>query len=127
MKILIIEDQASELKLAHQVLAAAGHEVSGLAAADEAFDAIRQDSPDLIVLDMALPGMDGLALVRMLKADKTTQGIIVVAVTSYPERYSKTLVLDAGCDAYIIKPLSTRTLSSDLHELAMSRGKPPSP
>jgi CheY-like chemotaxis protein len=114
MKLLVIEDQVTELKLVHHVLTAAGHEVSNAEAAELAFSAIAQDRPQLILLDMALPGMNGLELVRKLKAEPATRDIYVVAVTSYPERYSRTEALAAGCDAYLFKPLSTRNLPAQL-------------
>jgi DNA-binding response OmpR family regulator len=111
MKILVVEDQPNELKLAHQVLAAAGHSVSEAGTADQAFAAIKLDRPQLILLDLMLPGMDGLTLARKLKGDPATSGIPVVAVTSFPEEYSKTAALAAGCDAFFAKPINTRDLS----------------
>jgi len=121
MKILIIEDQPTELKLAHHVLDAAGHTVHAIAAAEEAFTSIREDRPQIILLDLVLPGMDGMTLVRMLKKDPQTRDIPVVAVTCYPEKFSKAAALQAGCDAYLVKPLSTRTLPQDLSDV-LTRG-----
>lgn len=69
MKILVIEDHAVDLKLADLVLSTAGHEVSAVEAAEQAFAAIKEDRPQLILLDLDLPGMDGLTLARKLKAD----------------------------------------------------------
>ena len=117
MKILVIEDQPSELKLADHVLSAAGHFVNGLGDTAEALAAIQRDRPDLILLDMSLPGMDGLEMVRILKADPETSEILIVAVTSHPEKYPKHLALEVGCDAYLSKPLSTRTLPDDLSQV----------
>lgn len=125
MKILVIEDQPTELKLAHQVLTAAGHNVNGAEAAEQAFACIRNDRPQVILLDMGLPGIDGLTLVRKLKADPQTCGIFVVAVTSYPEKYSKSSALAAGCDAYLLKPLNTRTLPDQLNAVAMGKQNEP--
>jgi two-component system cell cycle response regulator len=118
MKILVIEDQPTQLKLAHHVLSAAGHNVSGAAAAEEAFAAIKINRPELILLDLLLPGVDGLTLVRKLKADPETRGIHVVAVTSYPEEYPKSGALAAGCDAYLVKPINTRELPQQLNAIA---------
>jgi CheY-like chemotaxis protein len=114
MKILIIEDHATELKLAHLVLSAAGHEVSDAGKAEQAFAAIRADRPHLILIDLVLPDIDGLDLIRKLKADPETRDIHLVAVTSFPEKYSKAAALAAGCDAYFVKPIDTRELSSQL-------------
>jgi CheY-like chemotaxis protein len=118
MKILVIEDQPTQLKLAHHVLSDAGHDVSDAEAAEQALAAIKQDRPQLILLDLTLPGMDGLTLVRKLRADPATCGIHVVALTSYPEKYPKGAALAAGCDAYLVKPINTRELSGQLTAIA---------
>lgn len=118
MKILVIEDQPIELKLAGRVLEAAGFTVNSIDAAEEAFASIKADRPQLILLDMGLPGMDGLALVRKLKADPETRGIHVVAITSYPEKFSQAEAMEAGCDGYLSKPISTRKLPQQLSDVA---------
>jgi len=118
MKILVVEDQAIESKLAIHVLSAAGHEVTGADAADQALAAIKDDRPNIILVDLLLPGMDGLALVRKVKSDPATRDIQIVAVTSHPEKYSRAAALAAGCDAYLEKPLSTRTLPATLSDMA---------
>ena len=117
MKILVVEDQPVELKLAVLVLKAAGHEADGAIAAEQALDAIREDRPDVLLLDLSLPGMDGLALARKLKADPATREIQIVAVTSWPDRFTKADARDAGCDAYLEKPLSTRLLPQALMDI----------
>ena len=127
MNILVIEDHPTQLKLAHHVLSAAGHNVSEAEAAEQAFASISQDRPQIILLDLILPGMDGLTLVRMLKADPATRDIHVVAVTSYPERFSKAAALAAGCDAYLLKPLNTRTLPAELSAVVAGKPKQPQP
>jgi CheY-like chemotaxis protein len=114
MKILVVEDQPGELKLAVHVLSAAGHEVAPAVAAEEALAAIAANRPTIILLDLVLPGMDGLTLARKLKDDPSTSDILIVAVTSYPEEFSRAKALDAGCDAYLHKPVSTRTLPETL-------------
>jgi CheY-like chemotaxis protein len=124
MKILVIEDQPTQLKLAHHVLSADGHKVSDAGAADQAFAAIKIDRPQIILLDLVLPGMDGLALARKLRTDPYTRDIPIVAVTSYPEKYSRADALAAGCDAYFVKPINTRELSGQLNAFADSGGTP---
>lgn len=118
MKILVIEDQPTQLKLVHHVLSADGHDVTDANAAEQAFKAIKRDRPELILLDLVLPDIDGLTLVRRLKADPETRNIHVVAVTSYPEEYPKAAALAAGCDAYLVKPINTRELSGQLTAVA---------
>jgi two-component system cell cycle response regulator DivK len=122
MKILVVEDQSIESKLAVHVLSAAGHDVSSAEAAEGALAAIRESHPTVILMDLALPGMDGLTLVRKLKADPATRDIHIVAVTSYPEMFSRDEALEAGCDAYLGKPLSTRTLPATLTEVVKNAG-----
>ncbi len=118
LKILVIEDHAVELKLADLVLSTAGHQVMAVGTAEQAFAAIQAARPQVILLDIELPGMDGLTLLRKLKADPATRGIRVVAVTSYPERYSRAAAQAAGCDAYLMKPINTRELSAQLSAVA---------
>ena len=118
MKILVIEDRDVDLKLADLVLSTAGYDVRAVEAAEQAFAAIKKDCPKLILLDLDLPGMDGLALVRQLKADPDTRDIRVVAVTFYPEQYPQAAALAAGCDAYLLKPMNTRELSGQLTAVA---------
>lgn len=125
MKILVIEDQPVELKLAHHVLRAAGHAVSSIDAAEHAFASIKADRPQIILLDMVLPGMDGMVLIRKLKADPETCDIHVVAITSYPEKFSRADAIEAGCDAYLVKPVSTRTLPQELSDIVARGGGDP--
>ena len=117
MKILVIEDNPSHLKLAHHVLSAAGYNVSSIEGTEQALAAFKTDKPQLILLDLELPGVKGLEFVRQLKADPETAQIVVVAVTSYPEKYSKADALEAGCVAFVVKPINTRTLPTQLEEL----------
>ncbi len=117
MKILVIEDQPIELKLAGRVLEAAGFTVNSIDAAEQAFASIKADRPQLILLDMGLPGMDGLALVLRLKADPETREIHVVAITAHPERFSRAKAMEAGCDGYLLKPISTRNLPQQLSDV----------
>ncbi len=118
MKILVIEDHPTQLKLAHVVLSAGGHEVSDAGASEQALIAIRQDRPQLILVDLVLPDVDGLALIRKLKAEPETRDIHLVAVTAHPERYPKAAALAAGCDAYFVKPIDTREISGQLTAIA---------
>ncbi len=122
MKILVVEDQEIESKLAVHVLSAAGHDVSSAEAAEEALAEIRESHPTVILMDLSLPGMDGLTLVRKLKADPVTRDIHIVAITSYPEKFSMEAALEAGCDAYLGKPLSTRTLPATLTDVVKNAG-----
>jgi CheY-like chemotaxis protein len=117
MKILVIEDNPSHSKLVHHVLSAAGHSVNAVEMAAQAIASIKAEKPQLILVDLELPGMHGLSLVRELKVDPETADIQIVAVTSYPERFSKAEAMAAGCAAYVTKPINTRTLPGQLERL----------
>jgi CheY-like chemotaxis protein len=127
IKILVVEDQPVELKLAVHVLSAAGHEVDRAIAAEQALAAIEKNRPTVILLDLSLPGMDGLTLARKLKGDPSTSDILIIAVTSYPEKFTMAEAMEAGCDAFLHKPVSTRTLPETLRAVvdnAESGGNP---
>ena len=119
MKILIVEDEPASLKLAHLVLTAEGYEVTKAEAAGHAVEEILRSEPEAILLDLELPGIDGLTLARNLKRDPKTRHI---AITAYPERYPRAEAMAAGCDGYIVKPVNTRKLSQQVAE-AVEKGK----
>jgi CheY-like chemotaxis protein len=120
MKVMVIEDDPTDLKLMGAVLKISGHTVDGRSAAEGAMEAIAADRPDVILLDLRLPGMDGLTLVRRLKANAATRRIPIVAMTAYPENYQRAELLAAGCEAFIVKPIDTRELPK---KLAIYSGK----
>jgi CheY-like chemotaxis protein len=117
----VIEDDPTHSKLVSLVLGAAGYEVNAVEAAEQAFSAIKRDRPDLILLDLNLPGMDGLTLARKPNADPEIRTIPVVVVTSYPDRFTRKDVLAAGCESYVIKPIDTRTFAGLVSEIAGGR------
>jgi CheY-like chemotaxis protein len=121
MNILVIEDNPLHLKLAYLVLSLAGHTVSKAETAEEALAKIKLDNPQVILLDLGLPGIDGLTLVRKLKADPATCQIHVVVVTSYADRFKKAETIEAGCDAYLVKPINTRTLPNLVESVARNK------
>ncbi|HEV7574060.1 MAG TPA: response regulator [Thermoanaerobaculia bacterium] len=109
-RILIVDDNKTNLKLASDVLAFDGYEILNAMDAESAQAIIRNTPPDLILMDIALPGMDGLTLTRLLKADEATRNIVVVALTAFAMKGDDARARDAGCDGYITKPIDTRTL-----------------
>lgn len=112
--ILIVDDNPSNTKLLAFLLQAKGYEVRTAANADEALAAIADRHPRLILMDIQLPGMDGLTLTRQLKADPATQGISIIAATAYAMKGDEARALAAGCDGYITKPIDTRQLPADI-------------
>ena len=108
--ILIVDDNATNLKLARVLLAGEGYDVRTAEDAPQALEVLKVFHPRLILMDIQLPGTDGLALTRQLKSDPALREIIVVALTAYAMKGDAERALDAGCDGYVAKPIDTRTL-----------------
>lgn len=108
--ILIVDDNAVNLKLAKVILVKEGYEVKTAGDAEEALKQLETFKPRLILMDLQLPGMDGLELTRRLKAELTTKDIRVVALTAYAMKGDEEKAKAAGCDGYITKPIDTQTL-----------------
>jgi CheY-like chemotaxis protein len=112
--ILIVEDNPMNMELARDVLEAHGYRVRGTASATEALEVLRETLPDLILMDVQLPGLDGLELTRSLKQDPRTRDIIVVALTAHAMKGDRERILEAGCSGYIAKPIDTRALCREV-------------
>ena len=108
--ILIVDDNVTNLKLVRVLLEEAGYQVRGAIDADEAFAILHEFRPRLILMDIQLPGIDGLTLTRMLKANPSLRDIIIVGLTAYAMRGDEARIREAGCDGYLAKPLDTRAL-----------------
>jgi CheY-like chemotaxis protein len=113
-RILVVDDNPTNLKLVSDLLEFEGHEVLKAMDAEEAQVVLTNNLPDLILMDIALPGMDGLTLTRHLKADARTSHIRIVALTAFAMKGDEQKALDAGCDGYITKPIDTRTLPAEV-------------
>ena len=109
-RILIVDDNATNLKLVAYLMKANGYTVDTALDAESAIVAIRNNHPDVILMDIQLPGIDGLELTRRLKADPATRDIVIVAVTAYAMKGDQAKAQAAGCDDYITKPIDTRAL-----------------
>jgi CheY-like chemotaxis protein len=116
-RILIVDDNAVNLKLASSVLGFDGYQILEAGNATEALNIIGQTPPDLILMDIALPGMDGLTLTRKLKADPATRHIRIMALTAYAMKGDDQKAQEAGCDAYVTKPIDTRKLPNQVAEI----------
>jgi CheY-like chemotaxis protein len=109
-RILIVDDNPVNLKLARVLLAAEGYEVRTAEDAAEALALVTEFHARLILMDIQLPGVDGLEATRRLKADPATRDIIILALTAYAMKGDHEKALAAGCDGYLAKPIDTRTL-----------------
>lgn len=110
--ILVVDDNPENLKLILVLLSTSGHELTTASDAHQALQHLEQRHPDLILLDLQLPGMDGLELTRRLKAQPSTSAIPIVAVTAYAMKGDEQKARDAGCDGYLVKPVDKRLLRS---------------
>jgi two-component system cell cycle response regulator DivK len=104
-RILIIEDNAVNMKLAVMLLETAGHTALVATDAEVGVALARAERPDLILMDVQLPGMDGLAATALLKADDRTRTIPVIALTALAMKGDEERIREAGCDGYIAKPM----------------------
>lgn len=115
-RILIVEDNSDMRDFLRRVLARHGY--AHLEAADgiEGMEIARRDHPDLILMDMSLPELDGFEATRRLKADETTQHVPIIAVTAHARPVDERRALEAGCDAYLSKPYSLREFLNVVQE-----------
>ena len=108
--ILVVDDNQQNLKLVRVLLASEGYQVRTAADAEEALRILASFTPRLVLMDLQLPGMDGLELTRRLKSDPALRGLIVIALTAYAMKGDREKALAAGCDDYVSKPIDTANL-----------------
>jgi CheY-like chemotaxis protein len=108
--ILIVDDNAINVELLRALLEVDGYDIRSAGRADEALSVIKSFHPRMILMDLQLPGMNGLELTRILKAGAATREIVIIAVTAYAMKGDEEQARQAGCDGYITKPINTRTL-----------------
>jgi two-component system cell cycle response regulator DivK len=117
-KVLVVEDNPANMTLATFLLQSAGHTVLSAKDAETGLALARVEQPDLILMDIQLPGMDGLEATALLKSDPSTRAIPVIALTALAMKGDEQRILTAGCDGYIAKPLAYKeflaTISAQL-------------
>ena len=104
-KVLIVEDNPTNMTLAVFLLQSVGHTVLSAMDAEVGLMLAREEQPDLILMDIQLPGMDGLEAAAQLKQDDTTRAIPVIALTALAMKGDEQRIRAAGCDGYIAKPM----------------------
>jgi two-component system cell cycle response regulator DivK len=115
-KILVAEDNTDNYELVRFLLDRAGYEVLRAANGIQALQIAQQELPDLILLDLALPVLDGWSAAGRLKADPVTQPIPLIALTAYTLPGDRQRALDAGCDGYIGKPMNVRAFVAEIEQ-----------
>jgi len=114
-RILVVDDNTSNLRL-FELLLRTQYAVETVTSAEDALDAIGRCLPDLILMDVQLPGMDGITLTRRLRQDGAFDGVPIVALTAYAMVEDRNRALAAGCVGFISKPIDTRTFSATIEE-----------
>lgn len=120
-RILVVDDNEAGRMLACAVLQIEGFQVDSAGSAQEVLERLSVAHPDLILMDVQLPGLDGLSLTRQLRADPATAAITIVALTAHAMAGDREQALEAGCVGYIPKPIDTRTLGDQVREILSTR------
>lgn len=124
-RILIVEDNIDNYELVRFLLERAGHEIIWARSGREGIDMAKSGQPDLILMDLSLPEMDGWTATERLKSDPLTNQIPVVALTAHTLPGDRKRALDAGCDGYLSKPMSialfNETIEETLEKFAQNR------
>ncbi|MBY0469226.1 MAG: response regulator [Burkholderiaceae bacterium] len=115
--VLVVDDNAINVELVRYVLEHDGFTVESAPDAHEALRCIRNFKPALVLMDIQMPGMDGLELTQILKADPLLRHIVVVAFTAYAMRGDEAKMRAAGCDGYLSKPIDVHTFAASVRSL----------
>jgi two-component system cell cycle response regulator DivK len=121
-KVLVVEDNPANMKLTTMLLHTAGHDVLSALDAETALRLAHEQSPDLILMDIQLPDMDGLAATALLKHDPATASIPIIALSALAMKADEERSQTAGCDAYIVKPLRYKELYAVMEHLLIQPG-----
>lgn len=125
MKILVVDDHPSNVELLTQFLETSGYEVRTAANGEQALRAVSQDRPDLVIMDLNMPGLAGWETTQLLKRNPQTQHIPVIVVTADNSRSAYQRAMDVGCTAYHVKPVDLWDLAATISTLLKpSEGKP---
>jgi two-component system cell cycle response regulator DivK len=119
--ILIVEDNERNLKLLRDVLGVRGYSTAEARSGEEALERVRAEPPQLVLMDIQLPGMDGVAALRALRALPETAAVPIVAVTAFAMKDDRDRLLAAGFDGYIEKPIDIRALPSTVDSFLGAR------
>lgn len=107
--VLVVEDNEMNMQLVEYLLEEGGFDILKASSGEEALQLTHEQTPDLVLMDIHLPGMDGLTVVRQMKEDDRTRTIPILALTAHAMRGDRDRFLQAGCDGYISKPIDVKT------------------
>lgn len=117
MKILIAEDNATNRELFRELLEARGHDVDEACDGPEALRKLEQSRPDILLLDIGMPVLDGFAVARAIRANSRLAGLPILAVTAYAMQGDRERILESGFDGYLSKPINAKSLAEELDRL----------
>lgn len=117
LRALVVDDQPISLRLATFVLQSQGFVVAGAGSAEEAIAVTATFKPEVILMDIQMPEVDGLEAVRRLRADPDTRGLVIVALTAYAMKGDDQVMRAAGCDGYLAKPIDVATFGASVREI----------
>ncbi len=124
-RVLVVEDNERNLKLVRDVLQYAGYEIIEASTGEEGVELAQSRSPDVILMDLQLPDIDGMEALRRIRKSPVTADVPVVAVTAFAMQDDRARVFDAGFDGYLEKPLSVRELPAQVQQFLTARRSPP--
>ncbi len=122
-KILIVEDNPSNMRLMEMVLSAQNYILLKATDGEQALRIAKRERPDLIIMDIQLPKIDGLEVTRRLRVNPAFSQTPIIAVTAYAMKGDEERFIQAGCDAYLPKPINTRELPEVIAEMLLRRQK----
>ncbi|MDX1582702.1 MAG: response regulator [Thermoanaerobaculia bacterium] len=122
--ILVVEDNDMNMQLVEYLLEEAGYEILKATSGEEALEVTSKTSPSLVLMDIHLPGMDGLSVAREMKQNEKTRRVPILALTAHAMRGDKDRFLEAGCDGYISKPIDVKTFIPSIEEYLPREGSP---
>lgn len=123
LSILVVEDNDMNMQLVEYLLEEAGYEILKATSGEEALDMAERSPPSLVLMDIHLPGMDGLSVAREMKQRDKTRDVPILALTAHAMRGDKDRFLEAGCDGYISKPIDVKTFIPSIEEYLPSESR----
>lgn len=114
-RIVVIEDNALNARMVDKLLSRAGHDVVLAEDGEIGFNAVLNNQPDLILIDLGLPDIDGQTIIGMLRMEEMLTGVPIIAFTAWPQEEAFEMAQAYGCDGIITKPINTRTFADEIN------------